>query len=560
MWKGLVEQSKTLKKVNKLEREKKEKALHMKIIIFVLFMNSFALVVAILGGSNIIDPLVAEWSTNIVMALVLLFLGCIGSPYYGYQVGKIIKSAKSRKVKALLGNIHFVAWSMAALCWFGMAVFIFTIIMGTVKSTTQERKSSAHNNWAVLVDTSTFYFNYRHASNTLALYHTIRRLGIPDSNIILMLGDDAACNPRNPYRGTVFSDSDHTFDLYGSDVEVDYSGSSVTVTTLLNLLTGRHEPGSPASKRLDSDANSNILIYLTGHGGDEFLKFRDAEIISGQDLDAAFLEMQNQQRYRKILFIADTCQAATLQTTFTASNVLAIASSRKGQNSYSYGTDYQLAVPVIDRFTKFSHEFFHKKYKINTGKGRRSIEKASLWEFINWFNDKALMSSIAVRTDLVDWFGKNVGHETILRKTKLIDFFGTATHQSAKHKIFDTSLEPYLSSIPDISLDKGLDKGLEERPRDGLAKGLEDGADFVTNSLLTKDAIIALSSHGETHDDSLFVYLVTLPRLLPGYALVSRLLTFGIVIILALTIGSVLLLNTSNHGVVRLRNKKTKIQ
>jgi len=131
MWRGLVEQSKTLKKVNKLEREKKEKAVHMKIIIFVVFMNTFALVVAILGGSNIIDPLVAEWSTNIVMALVLLFLGCIGSPYYGYQVGKIIKSAKSRKVKELLGNIHFVAWSMAALCWFGMGVFIFTIIMGT---------------------------------------------------------------------------------------------------------------------------------------------------------------------------------------------------------------------------------------------------------------------------------------------------------------------------------------------------------------------------------------------------------------------------------------------
>ena len=30
-----------------------------------------------------------------------------------------------------------------------------------------------------------------------------RRLGIPDSNIILMLPDDMACNARNPYPGQV---------------------------------------------------------------------------------------------------------------------------------------------------------------------------------------------------------------------------------------------------------------------------------------------------------------------------------------------------------------------
>jgi len=37
------------------------------------------------------------------------------------------------------------------------------------------------NNWAVLVDSSRFWFNYRHAANVLAFYQTIKRLGIPDS-------------------------------------------------------------------------------------------------------------------------------------------------------------------------------------------------------------------------------------------------------------------------------------------------------------------------------------------------------------------------------------------
>ncbi|KAK6058555.1 hypothetical protein COOONC_03874 [Cooperia oncophora] len=62
------------------------------------------------------------------------------------------------------------------------------------------------NNWAVLVCTSRFWFNYRHVSNVLALYHTVKRLGIPEGesilrNIILMLAEDVPCNPRNPRPG-----------------------------------------------------------------------------------------------------------------------------------------------------------------------------------------------------------------------------------------------------------------------------------------------------------------------------------------------------------------------
>jgi hypothetical protein len=48
------------------------------------------------------------------------------------------------------------------------------------------------SNWAVLVCASRYWFNYRHIANTLSMYRTVKRLGIPDSNIILMLADDMA--------------------------------------------------------------------------------------------------------------------------------------------------------------------------------------------------------------------------------------------------------------------------------------------------------------------------------------------------------------------------------
>lgn len=95
------------------------------------------------------------------------------------------------------------------------------------------------NNWAVLVDTSRFWFNYRHVANVLSIYRSVKRLGIPDSQIILMIADDMACNPRNPRPATVFNNANQQINVYGDDVEVDYRGYEVTVENFVRLLTGR---------------------------------------------------------------------------------------------------------------------------------------------------------------------------------------------------------------------------------------------------------------------------------------------------------------------------------
>lgn len=99
-------------------------------------------------------------------------------------------------------------------------------------------ESGGHtNNWAVLVCTSTFWFNYRHVANVLSVYHIIKRLGISDDHIILMLADDMACNARNERPAMVFNHYDHHLNVYDEHVEVDYRGSEVTVDNLLRLLT-----------------------------------------------------------------------------------------------------------------------------------------------------------------------------------------------------------------------------------------------------------------------------------------------------------------------------------
>lgn len=152
------------------------------------------------------------------------------------------------------------------------------------------------SNWAVLVCTSRFWFNYRHLANVLSMYRTVKRLGIPDSQIILMLPDDMACNPRNAFPGTVYSNSDRAVDLYGDNIEVDYRGYEVTVENFIRLLTDRVGDETPRSKRLLTDDRSNIFVYMTGHGGNEFLKFQDAEEIGAFDLADAFEQMWEKKR------------------------------------------------------------------------------------------------------------------------------------------------------------------------------------------------------------------------------------------------------------------------
>ncbi|KAK9705602.1 hypothetical protein RND81_07G069600 [Saponaria officinalis] len=258
------------------------------------------------------------------------------------------------------------------------------------------------NNWAVLVCTSRFWFNYRHMANT-----TVKRLGIPDERIILMLADDMACNARNKYHEQVFNNENHRLNLYGDNVEVDYRGYEVTVENFLRVLTGSHENAAPRSKRLLSDEGSHILLYMTGHGGDDFLKFQDSEELQSHDLADAVNQMKEKRRFKELLIMVDTCQAATLSNQLESPGVLAIGSSFKGENSYSHHQDSDVGVSVVDRFTFYTLAFFERL---------NMYANASLTSLFNSYNPNLLMSTAYYRTDL---------YQRNLEEVPVTNFFGS---------------------------------------------------------------------------------------------------------------------------------------
>jgi glycosylphosphatidylinositol transamidase (GPIT) subunit GPI8 len=56
--------------------------------------------------------------------------------------------------------------------------------------------------------TSTGWNNYRHQADALAQYQMLKGFGFGDDRIILILEDDIAGNPSNPYPGVVHVTAD----------------------------------------------------------------------------------------------------------------------------------------------------------------------------------------------------------------------------------------------------------------------------------------------------------------------------------------------------------------
>ena len=231
-----------------------------------------------------------------------------------------------------------------------------------------------------------------------------------------MLADDIPCDPRNPKPGTIYNNAQYHINVYGQDVEVDYKGDEVSVLNFISLLTGRHPEGTSRSKKLLTDENSNILVYLTGHGGDGFLKFRDKEELSSREIADAFSQMYLKGRYKEILFIVDTCQAESMSSQLYSPNIIGIGSSRIGQDSLSHHGDSSIGVYVIDRYT-FHALSFLEKLEPNTA------ENVTLKEFFEICPQSVCISDVKIRLDLykrdptqvpiTDFFGNKITRQLI---------------------------------------------------------------------------------------------------------------------------------------------------
>ena len=167
------------------------------------------------------------------------------------------------------------------------------------------------SNKAILISSSLGFYNYRQGSNILKIYHHLKNKGFKDEDIILMLPENGKCNLRNNKLGTIsFYDGDHN-DIC-KNVEVDYSHSDMKLTNVYNNLILKYPQFTLNSKRIKTDKDTNLLIYFSGHGGDDYFKLMEREAMLKEHLKSLTDYLSKNNLYSKLLLLSDSCSASTI--------------------------------------------------------------------------------------------------------------------------------------------------------------------------------------------------------------------------------------------------------
>lgn len=169
----------------------------------------------------------------------------------------------------------------------------------------EEFSYPAHrSNWALLVATSSGWDNYRHQADVLAIYRQLKAAGYTDDRIILIVEDDIAQNPLNPYQGIirVTPAGENVYE----NAEIDYHTTSLQAQDLVKILTGEKSDRFP--RVIEATENDNIFIFWSGHGTPGAMCWdEDIYAMKGDDLRPVFEEMSRRRCYRKLLMMVEAC-------------------------------------------------------------------------------------------------------------------------------------------------------------------------------------------------------------------------------------------------------------
>ena len=217
--------------------------------------------------------------------------------------------------------------------------------------------------YAVLVQGSNGYINYRHQADVLSIYQSLRRGGYPDDHIILILDKDMANDAQNPERGVVRT-SPSGPDLLGGTTAgsgigaavIDYNNADLTAADVADILAGRQSDRLPVV--VPQGEGNNVLFYWSGHGrsasrggADEFV-WRDASY--GNGFSVGLLgQTARQMKFRKLLVVAEPCYGeCVIRAVDGIPGVLAMSGANSQEQSWSDCWNDHAKVWMCDRFSQ----------------------------------------------------------------------------------------------------------------------------------------------------------------------------------------------------------------
>ena len=212
--------------------------------------------------------------------------------------------------------------------------------------------------YAVLVQGSNGWNNYRHQADVLSVYQMLKTKGFDDDHIILIIDKALASDAMNPEPGIIRAEDGGKDLLAGSSM--DYDNADISPSDISNILLGVKTDKTPVV--LPKDAGQNVLLFWSGHGhnhannGADELAWRNADVGRGMtaDLLRQTISLMHQQgHYRKMFVLTEPCFSEAVITPLVGiPGVLAMSSAGTFEQSFADNWSTELGVWRCDRFSR----------------------------------------------------------------------------------------------------------------------------------------------------------------------------------------------------------------
>jgi hypothetical protein len=282
-----------------------------------------------------------------------------------YERGRLVK-----KESYFTGEANFLSASKALASPKDASLALPTLTPGF---TPPKAKTDT---WAFIATFSEGWVNYRHQADALRQYRVLIDRGIPRDHIVLMGANDLVNASENTLASTVRNQSGGP-NLY-KDVTYDYPLTDFTASDFLRVLAGQVTARTP--KVLQTTDASNIYVYVSGHGGPQGMPVGASTVSAGieggsesalltpESLRLALCEMQSAKKYRRVLFVIESCYSGVFGSPFTGGvtlgcggtgntpgaplfGALLITAANTAESSFGAQFDNKLASWVADQFS-----------------------------------------------------------------------------------------------------------------------------------------------------------------------------------------------------------------
>lgn len=198
-------------------------------------------------------------------------------------------------------------------------------------------ESTVGTHWAVLVAGSKGYWNYRHQADLCHAYHVVRNHGIHPDNIIVMMYDDVASDPHNPYPGKLFNKPaflSSGYDVY-EGCAIDYRREQVTPENFIRVLLGNSS--TDGGKVLESTTEDRVFINFVDHGAVGLIGFPHSSLHALEFLET-IEKMHHNNMYKELVIYVEACESASMFQHLLPQHLNVFITTAANAHESSWGT------------------------------------------------------------------------------------------------------------------------------------------------------------------------------------------------------------------------------